>query len=280
MAKILIAGCGTLGRELGNILAEAGHEVNGLKRHPPEVNYDKFIYLWADITSPTDMDSLGKDYDYVFFIVSPDRRELTSYQNVYELGLTNLLRRLPEAVWLFVSSTSVYAQNQGEWVDEDSEATGDSGTSKLILAAEQKLHAVNPQNIVVRFSGIYGPGREYLLRQARQQPSVQKEPPYFTNRIHQRDCVGVLSFLFNQHLTGVKLLPCYVASDHEPAALWDVMTWLTQQLQTSAPLAKPSGDEADMNKRCLNERLTKLGYRFIYPDFRHGYGEMIQSSKH
>ena len=135
--------------------------------------------------------------------------------------------------------------------------------------------ALNPANIVVRFSGIYGPGREYLLRQAMQSPAIQHTPPYFTNRIHQQDCVGVLAFLLEQRLAGKALAQCYLASDDDPAPMWEVMTWLADHLHCSPPVIKAVDTNAGMNKRCSNARLKALGYQFQYPGYKDGYLELI-----
>jgi len=145
----------------------------------------------------------------------------------------------------------------------------------LIRQAEQKLMDSNPANIVVRFSGIYGPGREYLLRLALQAPAIQQTPPYFTNRIHQQDCVGVLSFLLEQRLAGKALAQCYLASDDDPVPTWEVMTWLADQLHCPPPAVKAVDADAGMNKRCSNTRLKALGYRFDYPSYKDGYMELI-----
>jgi nucleoside-diphosphate-sugar epimerase len=217
---------------------------------------------------------LGTDFTHAFFIVSPDGRTEQSYRAVYETGLNNLLARLPDTRWIMVSSTSVYGQTHGEWVDEDSVAEPGNVTSGLIRQAEQKLMDLNPANIVVRFSGIYGPGREYLLRQAMQSPAIQQTPPYFTNRIHQRDCVGVLAFLLEQRLAGKALAQYYLASDDDSAPMWDVMTWLAEQLHCSPPIVKAG---AGMNKRCSNARLKALGYQFQYPGYKDGYLELINA---
>lgn len=283
MAKILIVGCGAIGYELANTLADAGHDVTGLKRNPPVANQEKFKFVRADIASSTDLEALDADFEHIFFIVSADRSNENSYHDVYETGVDNLLSRLAKSgsqpPWIFVSSTSVYGQNQGEWVDEDSITDPTKSTSLKIVNAEQKLMAHNPANIVVRFSGIYGPGREYLLRMAKQTPSIQQNPAYYTNRIHQRDCVGVLAFLLEQRLAGVSLEQCYVASDDDPAPLWDVMTWMTEKLRCNPPIAKMPENDADMNKRCRNDRLKKLGYQLLYPDYKTGYLELIHSGK-
>ncbi len=283
MAKILIVGCGAIGYELASTLADLGHEVVGLKRNPPTENQGKFNYFRADITVSADLEALDTDFEHIFFIVSTDSRNENSYHDIYGTGIDNLLNKLgrsgSQASWIFVSSTSVYGQNQGEWVDENSITVPTKSTSLKIVNAEQKLMASNPANVVVRFSGIYGPGREYLVRMAKQTPSIQQKPPYFTNRIHQSDCVGVLVFLLEQRLAGVSLEQCYVASDDDPAPLWDVITWMTEKLHCNPPSAKIADNDAGMNKRCRNDRLKKLGYNFIYPSYKNGYLELIHPVK-
>jgi nucleoside-diphosphate-sugar epimerase len=282
MAKILIVGCGAIGYGLAKALAEAGHDVTGLKRKTPPTNHEKFKYFPADITSPADLGALDTDFEHVFFMVSADSRDEGSYHAVYEVGIDNLLNRFAQAgsqaPWTFVSSTSVYGQSRGEWVDEDSVTSPNKGTSRKILQAEQKLMALNPANVVVRFSGIYGPGREYLLRTAKQTPSIQQYPPYYTNRIHQRDCVGVLAFLLEKRLSGVSLEQCYLASDDGPAPLWDVMTWMADKMHCKPPIAEIRENNCDMNKRCRNGRIKKLGYNFVYPDYKAGYSELIHQN--
>jgi nucleoside-diphosphate-sugar epimerase len=274
MANIVIVGCGDLGTRLAHVLSDKGHQVTGLKRHPPSHD-GRINYVAADIASGTGLDAIDMDFDQLFFIVTPDERSESDYRAIYETGLNNLLAKLPRCPWIFVSSTSVYAQSRGEWVDEDSPAEPQTATSQLIRKAEQRLIESNPDNVIVRFSGIYGPGRESLLRMAAQSPAIQKAPPYFTNRIHQQDCVGVLAFLLEQRLAGRKLEPCYLASDDGPAPLWDVVSWLAERMRCPSPVVKTVGTDAVMNKRCSNRRLKDLGYQFRYPDFTKGYAELI-----
>jgi nucleoside-diphosphate-sugar epimerase len=279
MAKILIVGCGAIGSELAGVLSAQGHDVTGLKRRPPLSVPSPIRYFAADISSSVGLSGLDSDFTQAFFIVSPDGRDEQSYRAVYETGLDNLLARLPQTPWLMVSSTSVYGQCQGEWVDEDSAAEPAHITGRLIRQAEQKLTALSPANIVVRFSGIYGPGRESLLRLAMQAPATQQTPPYFTNRIHQQDCVAVLSFLLEQRLAGKALAQCYLASDDDPAPMWEVMTWLADRLYCPPPVVKAVEADTGMNKRCRNARLKALGYRFRYPSYQDGYLQLIGRRK-
>lgn len=278
MAKILCVGCGDVGGEVAVRLADAGHQVTGLKRHPPKIA-DKVNYVAADITVAEQLQNLATDFDTVFFILSPDGGVENSYRAVFETGLDNLLNHFAQAKqsprWFFTSSTSVYGQSQGEWVDENSPAEPDNPNSQFIRAAERKIMAANPENIVVRFSGIYGEGREYLLRLARQAPEIQKNPPAYTNRIHREDCIEVLLFLFEQQLSGKVLEQCYLASDDNPAPTWNVMSWLAEQMSCPQPTEKTSNLKA-MNKRCDNQRLKKQGYQFRYPTYKEGYLPLVR----
>jgi nucleoside-diphosphate-sugar epimerase len=279
MAKLLIIGSGAIGTALGNTLSDKGHQVTGLKRNPPASDALKFNYFAADITKAKDLENLDIDYDFLFFIVSPDEHNEKSYRDLYETGVNNLLAKFGNAnqpAWLFVSSTSVYGQTRGEWVDEESPAEPDNVCSQLIRQAELRLIGLNAGHTIVRFSGIYGPGREYLLRMAKQSPAIQQTPPYYTNRIHQLDCVGVLAFLLEQRLAGVCVDSCYLASDDDPAPMWDVISWLAQQTHCKEPVVKYLTSEISMNKRCNNSKLKNLGYQFRYPSFKDGYSELIQ----
>jgi len=278
MANVLIIGCGAIGSTLANALAAQDHHVTGLKRKPP-AQPGSINYVAADITLAADLEKLSSEFDVVFFILSAGSRNEQSYRDIYDTGLNNLLRffeqKNSKPRWIFVSSTSVYDQNNGEWIDETSLAQPTNGTSRWIRQAEQTLQLLSPKNIIVRFSGIYGPGREYLLRTAQQVPLIQQSPPYYTNRIHQDDCVGVLTFLLEQHLAGAVLQSCYLASDDDPAPMWDVIAWLAAAMNCPPPQVKQVPDNAPMNKRCNNQRLKSLGYQFKYASYREGYLPLI-----
>lgn len=274
MTSILIIGCGTIGQALGDALVKQGHQVIGLRRRPP-TTLSSFKFIAADITSQAAINQLDLAVDLVFFIVSADGRTEQSYREVYQYGLSNTLNQWRNVPWFFVSSTSVYGQTQGEWVDEASPTQPLGITSQLIVQAEQQVRAAHPLNVVVRFSGIYGPGREYLLRMAKQAPTIQQSPPYYTNRIHQQDCVGVLNFLCQQRLAGRALDACYLASDLDPAPLWEVIDWLSTHRHCLPPQAKPIDPKAERNKRCSSRRLQALGYTFLYASYRDGYLPLI-----
>jgi nucleoside-diphosphate-sugar epimerase len=119
-------------------------------------------------------------------------------------------------------------------VDEHS-CTAPSGfNGRALLCAEQQFLAESKNNSIVRFSGIYGPGRNHLIRNIKAGKAVQYEPPYYTNRIHHEDCVGVLFWLAQQRRTGQPVGGIYVASDDMPVPLGDVAMWLAYGLLAGA----------------------------------------------
>ncbi len=278
MAKILIAGCGDIGTGLGKALSEKGHYVVGLRRHPP-IEKMGIRFLTADLTDPSTLSDMETDFDQVFFMAAPKQHDLAACREVYEFGLKNLLYLFSQSHhnphWISVSSTSVYGQSEGEWVDEDSLTEPRKYNGQIQLLSEQRVLAENKNNLVVRFAGIYGPGRKRMLKIAAKGGPAQYKPPYYTNRIHKEDCVGVLTFLFEKRLDGKKLHSHYLASDDETTPMWDVVSWLAKQLKCRQPEIKQVGKDATQNKRCCNKRLKDLGYRFQYPTYKEGYPQLI-----
>lgn len=274
MAKILVIGCGKIGYRLAAALSSDGHCVTALKRTPLTVPAP-FTLVLGDILQPSSLASLPTEYDLVVLVLSASGRHAEQCQALYQTGLNTVLHHFADAgatpPFLMVSSTSVYGQNGGEWVDEASPTQPASATAEWLVKAEQRLWQAGERNCVVRFSGIYGPGRDWLLRRAAAGEAIQRDPPSYTNRIHQDDCVAVLLFLIGKMLEGTKLDPCYLASDNDPAPLWDVMTWIAGQFGYPPPQALPPATGAPQNKLCSNARLNALGYRWLYPSYKDGY---------
>jgi len=280
MAKVLIAGCGDIGTSLGKALIKSGHYVVGLRRHPP-IEKLGINFIAVDLTIPAELTGLDTDFDQVFFMAAPKEHDLHAYKQIYEVGLGNLLYKLSKSQhnpdWILISSTSVYGQVDGGWVDETSLVEPKRFNGQLQLLSEQRVLSENKNNLVVRFSGIYGPGRKRLLRMAQKGGPIQNKPPYYTNRIHKDDCAGVLKFLFEKRVDGKKLHSHYLASDDQPAPMWEVVSWIATQLKCRQPDIKATGKDVTKNKRCCNKRLKELGYHFKYPTYKEGYQQVIDN---
>ncbi len=279
MARILIAGCGSIGIQLGSQLQTQGHDVFGLRRSDTPL---PFTRIRADLTAPLDPDLLPPKLDYIIYTATPDTRGEKAYQSAYFDGVNNLIETLKEQRpqrFFFVSSTAVYHQTDGSWVNELSDTKPERYNGKIIVATEQQLADAPFPTTNVRFGGIYGGNRTRMLDNVRNGTTVQQKPAKYTNRIHQDDCVGVLAYLIAlAERYNPQLEDCYLAVDCEPASEFDVIHWLAKRLLAPAPKVENISDSSQ-NKRCDNARLLAAGYEFKYPTFREGYEEMIQRIK-
>ena len=278
-ADILIAGCGDVGGALAERLRDAGHRVAGLRRRagllPAGIEP-----LAADLGEPATLALLGeRRFDIVVVSSAAGRFDEDHYRRVYVEGLANLLdvlRGTPHV--LLASSTAVYHQCDGEWVDEDSPTEPHGFSGRILLQAEALLRErAAHRATVLRFGGIYGPGRERLLREVAAGIGCAREPVRYTNRIHREDCAGILQFVVGRLLRGETLAPLYLGVDSEPAPMWEVRHWIAAELGVALDDAAggAQGGRAPGSKRCSNRRLLEAGYALRYPDFRAGYAPLI-----
>lgn len=277
--SLLIAGCGDVGTRLGLRLAAGGWTVHGLRRAVeklPAAILPVAGDLQADACPPN---WPAGELDYLVYCAAATEHDEAGYRGAYVEGLRRVLGwlaqhgQIPKRL-LFVSSSGVYGQQTGEWVDESSlaQATGFSG--RIMLEAEQlALHSASAAS-VVRLTGIYGPGRKWLLGQVQQGYKVASEPPLYGNRIHVDDAAGLLAFLLQADARGVVLDDCYIGVDDEPAPLHEVVAWLRGQLGVSH-WAEQSSVRRAGSKRCSNARARALGWVPQYPSYREGYAAVL-----
>ncbi|MDF2446772.1 MAG: Ketopantoate reductase ApbA/PanE domain protein [Moraxellaceae bacterium] len=277
MAKILIIGCGDVGGRLAVQLAAAGHEVHGLRRSA--VALPGVLPLQGDVTVPASL-QFPHGLDYVFVLLAPGASGVDAYRRVYYEGTRNVLAALQgqglrRVFW--ISSSSVYAQDDGSWVDETSPVTGAGDTAKVLLESEALARDSGWPATVVRFAGIYGPGRLRLLRWVESGRAVQAAPPAWSNRIHSEDGAGLLAYLMAQDLAGTALDTLYLGTDCEPSPQHEVLDWIAAQ-RGLPPVAHETKPGAGSNKRLSNRRLLTLGYRFRFPDYRAGYADVLAAA--
>lgn len=268
--RLLIAGCGDLGIRLAGRLAGGDWQVHGLRRRVEQLP-GTVIPIRADLSDASSLAAVEGDWDAIIYQATPDAYDEAGYRAAYIEGLERLLARAESRRLIFVSSTAVFGQDQGEWIDERSETVPKRFNGRVLLEAEALAARSDPESIVVRFSGIYGPGRDDLIRRvAAGQANCRERPPQWTNRIHSDDCAAVL-----EHLLALDAPdPLYCASDSHPAKRCEVLDWLASQLDAETPVRASSA--GGQGKRVANARLLGSGYRFIHPDYRSGYQEMLQ----
>jgi len=276
----LILGCGDIGTQLGKLLIDAGHRVIGARRNVAALDGTGIEAVALDVTDEAALAALP-DADIIVYSVTADRFEESAYEAAYPAGLKAVLRafgtreKKPQRL-LFVSSTSVYAQQGGEAVDETSVTEPHGFSGVLMREAEQALLKHDLPGTAVRFSGIYGPGRDRLIRQVREGRIAASNPPMYSNRIHRDDCAGVIAHLAQLALDGKPLESIYLASDGDSAPLHEVMAWIAKRLEVETPEVIQSPLRRRSSKRCNNQRLLDSGYTFRYPTFREGYEDVLQ----
>jgi nucleoside-diphosphate-sugar epimerase len=278
--SVLIAGCGDLGIALGLRLRASGSDVSGLRRRP-EALPAGFLRIAADLGDPGSLEVLrGQRFGHVVLTGAPGGFEESAYRRVYVDGVRNLLGVLEgEPGVLMVGSTGVYHQEDGSWVDEDSPTEPRGFSGRALLEGEAWLRELaGARASVLRLGGIYGPGRQRLLSDVRAGRGCPPEPARFTNRIHRDDAAAILEFLLRRQAAGEALHACYLGVDCEPAPMWEVRHWIAGELGVTLDDSLAPSDARGGNKRCSNRRLLAAGYRFIYPDYRAGYGALLAAS--
>jgi len=289
--RILIAGCGYVGMELARrLVAQDGVEVLALRRDTNALRSDstalgsRLTPLACDLASDAAIETkLPDDIEAVVYALGADEHTPEAYERAYVRSLDRLLEalarkhRLPRRL-VFVSSTAVYAQNDGGWVDETSETAPTEFSGRTLLRAETLARSAGSESIVVRFGGIYGPGRTRFVDSVKRGSIRLGAGPEYTNRIHRDDCAAVLRYLF--YLEAPESL--YIGVDDEPADRRLVSEWIARRVGVElAPKGAASGtnaasDTPSRGKRCANRRLRETGYSFLYPTFREGYSALIE----
>lgn len=270
-----IAGCGDLGLTTAGLLLAPGHRVVGLRRRlPAQGGPPGLAWAAADLTRPETLAAIEGCPDQVFYVAAASDRTEAVYRATYVQGLLNLGALVDErgtgaTRLVFVSSSAVYGEAAGGWVDESTPCRPEGFRGEVMLEAEAAALDWPGPSRVARLTGLYGPGRTALLRRVRQGGPCR--PERFGNRIHRSDAARMLVHLMN------------TASDHElflgvddaPASECEVMRWLAGRLGVDEPEAAPASDPRRGNKRCSNARLRADGFRFEYPTYREGYGALI-----
>lgn len=277
--SILLAGCGDLGTEAGLRFAAAGHRVVGWRRSPEKLP-SAIEGVAADLTS-SNLPAVPPDTTAVVVAVAADSPSEAAYRAAYVDGLAHVLDALeregvtPRRV-LFVSSTAVYGDAEGGWVDEHTTPAPGGFSGRILQEAEELLHSrlrgSGSAPIALRLGGIYGPGRTRLIDQVRSRTAVIPDQPRLTNRIHRDDAASAIV-----HLTTMDAVPSptYVGVDNDPAELGDVLRFLASEMGCPEPPVGPAGEARGGNKRCRNALLRGTGFEFRYPTFREGYRDVL-----
>lgn len=276
---ILLAGCGDLGTEAGLRFAALGHRVVGWRRSPAKLPA-AIEGAAADLTSP-ELPPVPADTAAVVIAVAADAPTEEAYRAAYLGGVSNVLDALerdgvlPRRV-LFVSSTAVYGDAGGGWVDEATAPDPGGFSGRILVEAEEllqtRLAGTSAAAVSLRLGGIYGPGRTRLIDQVRSGSALVPVDVRFTNRIHRDDAAAAVVHLLTM---AAEPAPVYVGVDDDPADLGSVLRFLAGELGLPEPAVGDAGPARAGNKRCSNRLLRSTGFIFTFPTFREGYRDVM-----
>ncbi len=280
--SVLIVGCGDLGARAGGILRQDGWSVTGLRRDIRSLP-EGFAGIAADYAAPDSplymLEALAPDY--LILTLKPAGRGEAGYRAGFSHAMRNVLaglgRHRPGGI-VMVSSTRVYAEAEGGWVEDDSPLARDDPAALAIIDAERQLLASDHPACVLRCAGIYGEAEGFLLRRVAGGELCPQTPLRYSNRIHRDDVGALLAWLLQQWARGVAPARTMIAVDNEPAPQFEVERWLAQALGITEWQTRPGGVRAGGHKRCRNLALTASGYVLRYPDYRAGYGAVLAQS--
>lgn len=271
MPRALIAGCGYLGRAVADLLTANGWEIEGWTMSAEsarELSLAGHSAHNVDISDEKDVGAHESRFDAAIHCASTRGGDVDAYRRVYLDGARSLLKHFGDAPFLFISSTSVYAQTTGEWVSEESPAEPKHETGKILCESEELVLGSN--GTVVRLAGLYGPGRSALLRKfLNGEARLDPENDRFMNQIHRDDAASALQFLLRVGSVG----QIYNLADNQPTLLSECYRWLATKLNRPMPVVGTSQSKrkrGDSNKRVSNGKLRTIGWAARYPTFADG----------
>lgn len=275
--RVLLAGCGDLGLRVAQRLSARGAEVWALRRQPPhDDGRDPAVrWLQGDLTRPETLATLPAGITHAVYLPAPDSRDPDVYRAVFQEGLPALLTALDHRALqrvLFVSSTAVYGEHHGEWIDETTPTNPAGFNGRILLDTERWLAAQSVSSISLRLAGLYGPGRLQLIERIRAGSArAPRHPPHWANRIHIDDAAAaVVHLLALPHPDAL-----YLGGDDTPLPLHTLYEHLAVLIHAQPPGEGPAPANVG-SKKLSNARLKASGWTPQWPDSRAGYAALLR----
>jgi nucleoside-diphosphate-sugar epimerase len=274
MAAVFIVGAGYVGLRAAELFASAGHEVHIGRRQARGAPFSHRM----DVLRPESFPAALREAKSIIYAVAADGFTPDAYRSAYVDGLANVIDHIGGGAasrLILVSSTGVYGQDNGADVDEASPAEPRGFSGGILLEGEALLAKAPLDATAIRFSGIYGPGRDRLIRMVREHtPVSDASRKAITNRIHRDDCARALVHLVERR----SVAPLYLGSDEAPTPMGEILDWIAARLGVEPP---PDGDngagapQRGGNKRISSARLRNDGFVFRFPTYREGFADIL-----
>lgn len=275
--RILQIGCGGLGTLIAQAALAQGHDLTIVRRSRKPVTPGAQA-LTLDVVRGVGVSALAAvPADILLYCLAPVEGQ--SYQQTYVEGLRHVLANVSMDSLkhvFFISSTGIYGEHHGEWIDDDTPAIPADAEGQVMLDAERLLDGLTCGHTALRVSGIYGPQRLYLLRLLQNQERWPRQT-HWTNRMHEQDVAAAVVHLYQQVADGKTLPDHCILTDGIPAAQHEVLQWLAAQQQLPAPATPPLQPQS--GKRIRNRFLQHTGFTPQFADYQAGYASILSSLK-
>jgi nucleoside-diphosphate-sugar epimerase len=295
--RVIIFGCGYVGRNLASAFVEEGHEVWIHSRNEASLGAVVSVPPEQRIAGNLHEDGwhpkLNGDWDVVFNLVSSAGGGIDGYRISYLEGNRSIQRWASARTvsrFIYTSATSVYPQSDGRWVGEEDvpDAAELSASGQILQEVEQEIlqSGVYHRVVIARLAGIYGPGRHLYLNSLQEGlPELPGDGSAWLNLIHLKDIVSALKVLALTDKLGSSEVLNVV--DDFPTRKQAIVDWLANELgKPSIPFNKEfRGARAQRrttstglpNRRVSNARIKKLlDWQPAFPSFREGYADILK----
>ncbi len=290
----LIVGCGFLGWPLAlkwveqargsddSAAAATVYATTRSQSRADEFSTAGLSAIVADITKANDLKRALADLpsmDTIVFAVGMDRSRYSDIYDVYVEGLRRFIDSYPHAIkhLIYVSSTGVYGDFAGDWVDEDSPTQPAREGGKACLKAEALLAESTQNWTVLRMAGLYGGSRVPTKTLIENRDWAKLSPHGYLNLIHQSDAVAAIA-----KTADIKpMQEIILCSDGNPPVRKEYYQHIADQFKTG-PIPWPEQTEVDPksrsanSKRISNEKMLKLlDLKLEHPDYQSGLAELF-----
>jgi len=291
MKRVFIAGCGYIGSRVARLVRTAGAEVTCMVRsaeHGRELASEGFGTLVCALDDPAGIPVLDLAGNTLFYFVPPPGG------GIHDLRARNFCTALadsaPPAKIIYISATSVYQESGGGVVTEQSPTEPSSAMGKRRLDAEAAFQGYGAVAgvpvIILRVSGIYGPGRLPLMQIRQGQPLLREEQAGPSNRIHADDLAQVCVAAAEKGAAG----DIFNVSDGHPSS----MTAYFNAVASALGLPRQPLVELDEARRVMSplmfsyvsearvvdntKMLERLGIELRYPTLAEGLKASVVST--
>jgi nucleoside-diphosphate-sugar epimerase len=241
--RIAVLGCGYVGAEFARQARAAGHDVLGVVRSIDSRDRLRAEGLAAEAFDlfAGDWSALPAAFDVVVYAASTGGGGPEAYALAYDVGVKRALAwaaAVGAQTFVFTSSTGVYRQDDGRIVDEES-VVGGAPTADAILGGERAvLNSGFAKARVLRFGGLYGPGRHHMVDQLRRGDNViGGRVDHYINYLHRDDAASALLAALVAGPDGARV---YNVGDGCPVTKEALARWIAKRLGQPAPVFDPS----------------------------------------